>query len=64
MAFQEFSAEFTNFANALDPGAKHVLDQASRVKGVIGIHLDLRDHPHGGRTGRGTRWRSVPPALQ
>ncbi len=31
MAFQEFSAEFTNFANALNPGSKHLLDQGSKV---------------------------------
>jgi hypothetical protein len=45
MAFQEFSAEFTNFANALNPGSKHILDQATRIKGVIDIHLDLMDQP-------------------
>eukprot|EP00972_Heterocapsa_arctica_P103879 15310140-Heterocapsa_arctica.AAC.1 len=45
MAFQEFSAEFTNFANALNPVAKHILDQATRIKGFIDIHLDLGDHP-------------------
>ena len=45
MAFQEFSAEFTNFANALNPGSKHLLDQATRIKGVIDINLDLRELP-------------------
>eukprot|EP00972_Heterocapsa_arctica_P019334 2853244-Heterocapsa_arctica.AAC.1 len=33
MAFQEFSADFNNFANALNPGAKHILDQATRING-------------------------------
>eukprot|EP00972_Heterocapsa_arctica_P069342 10245658-Heterocapsa_arctica.AAC.1 len=33
MVFQEFSAEFTNFANAFKPGAMHILDQATRIKG-------------------------------
>eukprot|EP00972_Heterocapsa_arctica_P071691 10590480-Heterocapsa_arctica.AAC.1 len=46
MAFQEFSAEFTNFANALNQGSKHLLDQATRIKGVIDIALDLREFPH------------------
>jgi hypothetical protein len=45
MSFQEFSAEFTNFANALNPGSKHILDQATRVKGVIDLQLDLMDQP-------------------
>eukprot|EP00972_Heterocapsa_arctica_P111797 16428154-Heterocapsa_arctica.AAC.1 len=45
MAFQGFSAEFTNFANALNPGANHILDQATKIKGVIDIPLDLRDQP-------------------
>eukprot|EP00972_Heterocapsa_arctica_P069867 10321091-Heterocapsa_arctica.AAC.1 len=45
MAFQEFSAEFTNFANALNPGPNHILDQATRIKEVIDIHLDLSDQP-------------------
>eukprot|EP00972_Heterocapsa_arctica_P096956 14303982-Heterocapsa_arctica.AAC.1 len=33
MAFQDLSGEFTNFAKALNPGAKHILDQATRIKG-------------------------------
>ena len=45
VAFQEFSAEFTNFANALNQGSKHILDQAARIKGVIDLALDLRDFP-------------------
>ena len=45
IAFQEFSAEFTNFANALNQGSKHVLDQATRVRGTIDLSLDLRDFP-------------------
>ncbi len=42
MVFQEFSAEFTNFANALNHGTKHLIDQATRIKGGIDISLDLR----------------------
>eukprot|EP00972_Heterocapsa_arctica_P114685 16443704-Heterocapsa_arctica.AAC.1 len=45
MAFQEFSTEFTYFANALNPGAKHVLDQAARHKGVIDVTLGLMEDP-------------------
>eukprot|EP00972_Heterocapsa_arctica_P040695 5998843-Heterocapsa_arctica.AAC.1 len=45
LAFQKFSAEFTNFANVLNAGAKYILDQATRIKGVIDISLDLRDLP-------------------
>eukprot|EP00972_Heterocapsa_arctica_P011001 1612623-Heterocapsa_arctica.AAC.1 len=45
LAFQEFSADFTNFANALNTGAKHILDQATKIKGVIDISLDLMDLP-------------------
>ena len=45
MAFQEFSAESTNFAKALNPGAKHVLDQAAKRKGVIDVSIDLNEFP-------------------
>jgi hypothetical protein len=45
VAFQEFSAEFINFASALNEGAKHILDQAAKHKGVIDITLDLGDEP-------------------
>jgi hypothetical protein len=45
MSFQEFSAEFVNFANALNPGSKHILDQATKHKGVIDITIDLMDAP-------------------
>eukprot|EP00972_Heterocapsa_arctica_P043178 6366265-Heterocapsa_arctica.AAC.1 len=45
MSFQEFSAEFVNFANALNPGSMHILDQATKHKGVIDIAIDLMDAP-------------------
>ncbi len=45
IAFQEFSAEFTNFTNALNQGSKHILDQATRIKGAIDLNLDLREFP-------------------
>ena len=46
MSFAEFSEEFVNFSCAMNSGAKHLLDQAARMKGPIDIMLDLRDEPH------------------
>ena len=41
-SFSEFSAEFVNYACAMNAGAKHLLDQAARNIGPIDIMLDLR----------------------
>ena len=45
VSFGEFSEEFVNYASAMNGGAKHLLDQAARMKGPIDINIDLRDEP-------------------
>jgi hypothetical protein len=45
VSFSEFSAEFMNYACAMNAGAKHLLDQAARNLEPIDIMLDLRQEP-------------------
>jgi hypothetical protein len=45
VSFGEFSEEFVNYACAMNEGAKHLLDQAARMKGPIDITVDLMEDP-------------------
>jgi hypothetical protein len=45
VSFAEFSAEFVNYACAMNAGAKHLLEQAARNMEAIDITLDLRQEP-------------------